>query len=131
MWKSLKRCLAGACLVGLVSACSLFGVVAPQSPSQSLAYAYGTVATVRQSAASALQAGTINVATAQAILQYTDTARTGLDTAETLLISAPASGTQPNITTYLKAATTALTAAQKLLPQPASASVAASAVVAK
>lgn len=116
----MKRILV-VCSIALFAGCaqlsSFFGASAPQGPSQNLAYAYGTVATVRQSAATALQSGTISVSTAQTILDDTDKARAILDTAETLLINAPASSTPPNISTYLAEATTLLTAAQKLLPQ--------------
>ena len=108
---------------GCASVASFFGASAPQGPSQNLAYAYGTVATVRQSAATALQSGTISVPTAQTILDDTDKARAILDTAETMLIQAPPSSTPPNISTYLAEATTLLTAAQKLLPQQGSVAV--------
>ena len=121
----MKRILVAGLLVLSFAGCAqlsnFFGATAPQGPSQSLAYAYGTVATVRQSAATALQSGTISVATAQIILADTDKARAILDTAETMLIQAPPSSTPPNISTYLAEATTLLTAAQKLLPQPGSA----------
>lgn len=119
----MKRFLIAASLVlfaGCAQLSSFFGTIAPQGPSQNLAYAYGTVATVRQSAATALQSGAISVATAQTILDDTDKARAILDTAETLLINTPASSPAPNISTYLTDATTLLTAAQKLLPQQGS-----------
>jgi hypothetical protein len=121
--RDFRLAFAACCVVLLASACSLFQVAKPQSPSEALAYAYGTVATVRQGAASALQAGTISVATAQMVLKDTDEARSALDAGETALMTAPigASGVQPNISNYLATATQLLTAAQKLLPQPASA----------
>lgn len=123
--KDLQLALAVGCVVFLSAACTLFGAVKPQSPSEALAYAYGTVATVRQTAATALQSGNISVATAQAVLKDSDDARVMLDTGEAALIAAPV-GTTPNITTYLTGATQLLTAAQKLLPPPASAAVGAS-----
>lgn len=118
------------CLVGLVAClggCSLFGAVKPQSPSEGLAYAYGTVATVRQSAATALQSGSISVATAQTVLKDTDAARAALDQAEAVLMTAPvgASSAQPDIQRYLTLATGLLTEAQGLLPKQAANSTAA------
>lgn len=130
-WKLQVQDLVLGCVCALVlatsAACSMLQVQAPKSPSEALAYAYGTVATVRQGAASALQAGTISVGTAQTVLKDTDDARAALDAGETALMTAPvgASGTQPNITTYLATATQLLTAAQKLLPQQGSAAVSA------
>lgn len=118
--RELRMALLAGCVVLLGAACTLFGAVTPQSPSEGLAYAYGTVATVRQSAATALQSGTISVATAQVVLKDTDEARAALDAGETVLITAPmaASGAAaPNITSYLTTAAQLLTAAQKLLPQ--------------
>lgn len=125
MKRNFIQVFAACCVVLLASACALFGAATPKSPSQALAYAYGTVATVRQTAASALLSNTISVATAQTVLKDTDDARAMLDAGETALMTAPA-GTSPNITTYLTGATQLLTAAQKLLPQPASAAVGAS-----
>ena len=125
MWKKFNFGLVVLCCALAVSACSLFGTAKPESASQGLAYAYGTVATVRQSAATALQSGTISVSIAQEVLKDTDEARAVLDTAETLLINTPASGTQPDVTTYLSQATALLTAAQKLLPQQSSGTTAA------
>lgn len=126
---------AALCVVFLAAACSVFQVAAPKSPSQALAYAYGTVATVRQSAATALESGSISVATAQLVLKDTDAARAALDAGEQVLLNPAtgASGTQAtSIEGYLATATQLLTEAQKLLPQlglaGASAPTAASAV---
>lgn len=120
--RDLRLAVAAGFVVFLSAACSLFGAVPPQSPSEALAYAYGTVATVRQTAATALQSGTINVSTAQTVLKDTDDARAALDAGEAALIAAPVgeSSPQPNIQGYLSTATQLLTAAQKLLPQQVS-----------
>ena len=123
MWKKLCKQWQSVAAVVLLSVCvggcALFGAATPDSPSQGLAYAYGTVATVRQSAASALQTGTITVAQAQTVLDDTDKAREVLDTAETLLINTAASSAAPDITTYLSQAATLLAAAQALIPKAA------------
>jgi len=118
MWKQLKRdfwlALFAVSVFGCAAGCSIFGAATPQSPSEAVAYAYGTVASLRQAAATALQGGTISVNTAETILSDTDTARTTLDAAELILQSSP-SGSD-TVTKDLSDVMILLQAAQALLP---------------
>ena len=70
-----------------VTACGYLGLAPVKSPSEGIAYAYATVATVRTSASQALQAHTITVETAQKVLADTDTIRTMLDVGEAAVAS--------------------------------------------
>ncbi len=70
-----------ACTV--LDGCSTIGLAPAQSFDQQLAYGYGTVASVRTTAASALNAGAITTTDAQQVLTVTDTARATLDVAGT------------------------------------------------
>lgn len=103
-----------------LSGCSIFNAATPQSPSQALAYGYGTVASVRNAAATALQSGTLTVAQAQQVLTYTDEARSALDAGETLLVTTPSG----DVSSYLATVTNLLTQAQALLPKAAAATAA-------
>lgn len=109
--------------MAVLSGCAAVGVATPQSPSQTLAYAYGTVASVRNAAANALQSGVITAVQAQQVLTYTDDARSALDAGETVLIASPTG----DVSSYLTTATNLLTQAQALLPKAATASAASAA----
>ena len=112
----MKKLVMVVAMVGvMLSGCASMGVTAPQSPSQGLAYAYGTVASVRNAAANALQSGAITAAQAQKVLTYTDEARAALDAGETLIATNPTG----DVSNYLSTVTNLLTQAQALLPKAA------------
>jgi hypothetical protein len=113
----MKKLFAAAVLSAMLAGCSIFGVPTPQSPSQAVAYAYGTVASVRNAAATALQSGTLTASQAQQVLTYTDDARAALDAGETVLLQNPSG----DVSSYLTTASNLLTQAQALLPKSASA----------
>jgi hypothetical protein len=110
----LRNMIAVGALV-VLSACSSLGLTPATSPSQGLAYAYGTVAAVRSSAAAALTAGTLSTSQGQQILDLTDKARASLDAGEMVVVSNPTNVT--GVAGYLSTATSLLTEAQALLPK--------------
>lgn len=110
---AIAACLvAGSAGVATMSACSTVGVQAPQSPSQAIAYGYGTVAALRTQAAQGLASGAVSVATAQKVLVLTDQARTYLDAAKAAL----ASGDTSTTSGQLALAAAIITQVQGLLP---------------
>ena len=109
------RKLAIALSLVVMAGCSQLGLAPAASPSEGLAYGYGTVASIRSTAASALTAGTITTAQAQQILTITDQARAALDAGEAVAITAPTN--TAGISGYLTTATELLTQAQALLPK--------------
>lgn len=124
--QKILRGVAVVAVVLLLGACSLLGLTPATSPSQGLAYAYGTLASIRTSTANALGAGTISTTQAQSVLTYTDKARTALDAGEALVV---AGSTDSNsIAGDLATATSLIQQAQAILPimAPAKAPVAAS-----
>jgi len=110
----MKKLLVGMLFV-VLAGCSSLGLTPATSPSQGLAYSYGTVAAIRSSAAAALTAGTITTAQGQQVLDLTDKARAALDAGELVAVSAPTNTT--GIVGYLTTATELLTQAQALLPK--------------
>ena len=70
-------------MVSIVSACA--SIPAPKSLSEQIAYGYGTVAAVRQSAAGLLVRKQITVDEATAVQDQADVARAGLDQAKQFL----------------------------------------------
>lgn len=100
-----------ALILGVLAACTSLQMAQPTSPSQGIAYAYGTVAAVRTSAAQAVAAGTLSVADGQQVLTQTDNARATLDAAEL----AVASGDTTTAAGKLAAVTAALTSLQTFL----------------
>lgn len=114
--RSLYVCAAFALLAG----CSSLGLAPAQSPSQAIAYAYGSVAAVRTTAAQELTAGQITAVQAQTVLTLTDKARTSLDAAEAVVLtvgSGTATADQANtIANDLAIATSVLQQVQAMLP---------------
>ena len=102
-------------VVAALCGCAAVNVPPPQSASETLAYAYATVAGLRNSATQDLQAGSITVAQAQKVLTITDEARTALDLAEQAEAGA-ASGGVADISQELAAATALVTQVQAILP---------------
>jgi len=109
----MKKLLVVVAMVCAVAGCA--SIPAPQSTSQTLAYSYGTVAAVRESAAAALQSGAITVAQAQQVLDLTDKARTALDDAEKLN-SNQIGAQSPGLTADLQLVATLLQQAKALVP---------------
>jgi hypothetical protein len=110
----MKKLLV-VCSLVIFAGCSQLGLATATSPSEGLAYAYGNVAAIRSTAASALTAGTITATQAQSILAITDKARATLDAGEAVAITTPTN--TAGIAGYLTTATELLTQAQALLPQ--------------
>lgn len=116
--KILRSIVVASCLAlslgtaVTMSACSTVGVAAPQSPSQAIAYGYGSVAALRTQAAQGLASGAVSVATAQKVLVLTDQARTYLDAAKAAL----ASGDTSTTSGQLALAAAIITQVQGLLP---------------
>ena len=107
----LRAALAVAVLL-IVAACANMGLSPAKTPEQQLAYAYGTVAAIRTSAAQALAAGTISVSDAQKVLTDSDAARAALDAGKLAL----ASGGNPNtVQADLTIATGVITQLQSFL----------------
>lgn len=73
--------LSAIFLFVLLSACAQLGVEQPKSFDQQVAYGYSTVASVRQSAVTALKTGVIKKEDAIQVQALADQARTGLDAA--------------------------------------------------
>lgn len=92
-----------ACLLVLLSGCAALGLPQAQSFNERLAVSYGSVASVRSAATTALRAQRISVEDAVNIQAQADNARAGLDVARGL------AGTD------LAAAETRLEAAQVIL----------------
>jgi UDP-glucose 6-dehydrogenase len=111
MW---KKFLAAA-LMSILCACSGLGLAPATNAQQQIAYDYAALATARQTAANALQQGTITVSTAQNILTATDDARKTLDSAQAML----AQGTPDltNVQNDLALVTKVLTEVQSMLPK--------------
>lgn len=65
----------------LLSACASVGLEQARSFDQNVAYGYSTLASVRTSAANALNSGLIKVEDAKQVQALADQARTGLDAA--------------------------------------------------
>jgi hypothetical protein len=105
-----------AILVLLLGACSQLGLAPATNLQQQLAYDYSAVASVRQSAAQALQAGTITPAVAQTILQDTDKARQTLDAAEAIVTS-NSTADLSNVQNDLQIVSQILTQVQAMLPK--------------
>ncbi len=112
--KKMLKLFAVVTMVALLGACTALGLAPASSPSQALAYAYGTLAGIRTGASNALMAGTISTVTAQTILTDTDKARTALDAGEALLIAGSSDST--SIAGDIATATALITQAQALLP---------------
>src|SRR5689334_15487901 len=81
LMRSLHVVVALITLAAALSACQQLGITQPQSFGQSLLYGYATNASVRESAAKALEAKTISKADAQRVLETTNISRSALDTA--------------------------------------------------
>lgn len=75
--------IAGVGLAFLV-ACASLGLAPAQTFDQKLAYAYGTHAAVLETAAPAVQAGTLSAAEGASVLKLADSARALLDAAKSL-----------------------------------------------
>lgn len=108
------KLMAAMLLITLAAGCTTLGLTTPQSPSQGLAYAYGSVAAARTSAAQALQSGAITTTQAQQILALTDQARAYLDAGETLIVQG---GDTSSVAGDLALATNILAQVSALLPQ--------------
>lgn len=68
-------------LLGLGAGCVAMGVPVPKSTEQSIAYMYPAIATVRDTATTALQQGKIKKAEAQTVQGLADNARSATDIA--------------------------------------------------
>lgn len=75
----MKR-LAALTLV-ILAGCASFGLEAPKSIKEQIAYGYSTLAGLRNSAAAAIQLGTLSPKDGEAAQGYADQARQGLDAA--------------------------------------------------
>ncbi|HZR02655.1 MAG TPA: hypothetical protein VFA81_05740 [Burkholderiales bacterium] len=73
----------------LVTACSSLGIAPAKSLSDRLAYGYGVMTAIRQTATQELTAGTLSASDAEQALKLTDQARTLLDASKSLLDSDP------------------------------------------
>ena len=98
-------------LAALLAACTQLGLQAPQTFSQKLAYGYSTLASVRTTAAHALDAKQITVADAKQVLDLSDQARALLDAAG----MAQGTGDLSTAASKLALATTILTQLQTYL----------------
>lgn len=96
-------------MVAFVSACAT--IPAPKSLSEQIAYGYGTVAAVRQSAAGLLERGQITVSEAKVVQNQADVARQGLDQARIALTQGLTGDAQNSLTM----ATRVLTALESYL----------------
>jgi hypothetical protein len=76
--------LAAIAVLGLLGACSIFGMPGAKSFNERLAVGYSTVTTVRQSATTLVSADVISPGDAANVQQQADNARAGLDIARTL-----------------------------------------------
>lgn len=76
--------LVAALLLISIAACSLLGVPEPRSFDERLAAGYVAVSALRVTTASLLDAGSIELADAENLLQQTDAARQGLDVSRAL-----------------------------------------------
>lgn len=112
MQRLLGTPLAVVLLLAIV-ACAQLGVVQPQGFEQQLAYGYGAVTTVRQSAADAIKAKTLTAADGKHVLTITDQARAGLDAAKL----ASSIGNSADAAAKLQLATGILTQLQRYLAE--------------
>lgn len=77
----LPRALQVLLLVAFLGACAQLGLVPAKSFDQQVAYGYSTLASVRLSAVTALDAKSISVSDAKQVQALADQARAGLDAA--------------------------------------------------
>lgn len=84
-------------LLVFLSACTSLGLQAPRGTQQQIAYSYGIVAGLRESAAQGLQQGSVNVTEAKKVLELTDQARALLDTAQLAAVAGDTVGSQQNL----------------------------------
>ncbi len=110
----MKRLFLALILAVTLAGCSNLGLAPAQSPSQQLAYAYGTISAIRTSAAQALGAGTISVADAKKVLADTDTAKASLDAGKAALASGTANS-QATVANDLATASQVITQVQSFL----------------
>lgn len=75
------RKLLAILVISFMPACAQLGVAPATTFNENLAYAYGTVTTIRTTATTALNAKQITADDGQHVLQITDQARTTLDSA--------------------------------------------------
>ena len=85
--KNLKTLLLISVVITL-EACAALGVSTPKTFNEKLASGYITVTTVRQTTATLLIAQTITKSDAQSLQTQADAARTGLDAAKELQVTA-------------------------------------------
>jgi hypothetical protein len=91
MLRQYSRTLAAILMVGVLSACTTFGIPKAETFNQRVAAAYTSVTSVRQTATILLQGNVITAADAQNVQNQADNARTGLDLAKSMHGSLPKS----------------------------------------
>lgn len=97
-----------ACAFVLMAGCSTIGAAPAKSFAESLAYGYGTLASVRTTCAQSVNSGAITLDVGQKCLTDTDAARTALDSASVYRTS----GDNSSAIGLLETATTILTQVQ-------------------
>lgn len=79
-----------ALVLAIMMGCAALGLSAPETFNQKLAVGYATVTTIRDTATLLLNTGKINAADGTNVLNSTDAARAGLDTAREIGKTDPA-----------------------------------------